>query len=96
MARLTDEQVAEALGGLPGWQRDGDLIVKTYELATFPAAIRFVVAIGERAEAANHHPDIDIRWRQVRLALTTHDEGGLSDLDVALATEIEGLAGEYS
>jgi len=52
--------------------------------------------VGERAEAANHHPDIDIRWRRVRLALTTHDEGGLSDLDVALATEVEGLAGAFS
>ena len=92
MARLTDAQVTDALAGLPGWERDGDMIVKTYELATFPAAIAFVVAVGDRAEAANHHPDIDIRWRRVRLALTTHDEGGLSDLDVALATEIEGLA----
>ena len=92
MARLTDAQVTDALAGLPGWERDGDMIVKTYELATFPAAISFVVAVGDRAEAANHHPDIDIRWRRVRLALTTHDEGGLSDLDVALATEIEGLA----
>jgi 4a-hydroxytetrahydrobiopterin dehydratase len=92
VARLTDAQVTDALAGLPGWERDGDMIVKTYELATFPAAIAFVVAVGDRAEAANHHPDIDIRWRRVRLALTTHDEGGLSDLDVALATEIEGLA----
>lgn len=96
MPRLTDEQVATALDGLPGWAREGDMIVKTYELATFPSAIRFVVAVGERAEAANHHPDIDIRWRRVRLALTTHDEGGLSDLDVALATEVEELAGAYA
>ncbi len=96
MARLTDQQVATALGGLPGWEREGDMIVKTYELATFPSAIQFVVAVGDRAEAANHHPDIDIRWRRVRLALTTHDEGGLSDLDVALATEVEALAGDYT
>lgn len=96
MARLTDEQVAAALDGLPGWAREGDMIVKTFELATFPAAIQFVVAMGDRAEAANHHPDIDIRWRRVRVALTTHDEGGLSDLDVALAGEIEGLAGSFS
>lgn len=96
MARLTDAEVAAALDGLPGWDRDGDTIVKTYELSTFPAAIGFVVAVGERAEAANHHPDIDIRWRRVRLALTTHDEGGLSERDVALATEVEGLAGAYT
>jgi 4a-hydroxytetrahydrobiopterin dehydratase len=96
VARLTDAQVTEALAGLPGWEREGDMIAKTYELATFPAAIQFVVAVGDRAEAANHHPDIDVRWRRVRLALTTHDEGGLSDLDVALATEVEGFAGDYS
>lgn len=96
MARLTDAQVAAALETLPGWEREGDMIAKTYELATFPLAIQFVAAVGERAEAANHHPDIDIRWRRVRLALTTHDEGGLSDLDVALAGEAEGLAGAYS
>ena len=96
MARLTDAEVATALEGLPGWEREGDMIAKTYELATFPAAIQFVVAVGERAEAANHHPDIDIRWRRVRLALTTHDEGGLSELDVALAAEAESLAGTYS
>jgi len=96
MARLTDAEVATALEELPGWEREGDMIAKTYECATFPAALQFVVAVGERAEAANHHPDIDIRWRRVRLALTTHDEGGLSDLDVALASEVEELAGAYS
>lgn len=96
MARLTDAQVAEALTGLPGWEREGDMIAKTYELATFPAAIGFVVAVAERAEAADHHPDLDIRWRRVRCALTTHDEGGLGDKDVALAREIEGLAPEFA
>jgi len=94
--KLTDDQVLTALTGLPGWERDGEMIVKTFELATFPAAIEFVVALADRAEAANHHPDIDIRWRRVRVALTTHDDGGLSEKDVALAGEIEGLAGSYS
>lgn len=95
MSRLSEEQVDTALLALPGWEREGDMIVKTFELATFPAAIDFVVALAARAEAANHHPDIDIRWRRVRIALTTHDEGGLSDKDVALAQEIEHL-GEAS
>ncbi|MFA5883787.1 MAG: 4a-hydroxytetrahydrobiopterin dehydratase [Acidimicrobiia bacterium] len=96
MPKLTDDQVAAALAGLPGWDREGDMIVKTFELATFPAAIDFVVAIADRAEAANHHPDIDIRWRRVRIALTTHDDGGLSEKDVALAGEIEARAGAFS
>ena len=93
MARLSDADVTAALTGLPGWERRGDEIERTFELPTFAAAIAFVVAVGERAEAANHHPDLDIRWRRVRCALTTHDEGGLTDKDVALAREIDTAAG---
>jgi len=89
---LSDAELTEALARLPGWAREGDVIVKTYELPTFLAAIAFVVDIAERAEAANHHPDLDIRYRKVRVALSTHDEGGISEKDVALATEIEPLA----
>jgi len=88
---LSDAELSEALAGLSGWAREGDVIVKTYELPTFPAAIAFVGEIAERAEAANHHPDLDIRYRKVRVALSTHDEGGITEKDVALATEIEGL-----
>ena len=88
-ARLDDDRTAECLATLPGWEREGDEIVKTFELPTFPDAITFVTRVADRAEAANHHPDIDIRWRNVRIALTTHDAGGLTDLDFDLATEIE-------
>lgn len=96
MATLSDDEVTAALAGLPGWSRRGDVIEKTYELATFPRAIEFVAAVAERAETANHHPDIDIRWRRVRLALTTHDSGGLTALDVELAGAAEELAGTYT
>ena len=89
MARLSDPDVVAALATLPGWVRRGDEIEKTFEFPTFPAAVAFVVAVADRAEAVNHHPDIDIRWRRVRCALTTHDEGGLTDKDVALAREID-------
>jgi 4a-hydroxytetrahydrobiopterin dehydratase len=88
--RLDDARISERLAALPGWERQGDEIVKTFELPTFPEAIAFVTRIADRAEAANHHPDLDIRWRNVRVALSTHDAGGLSDLDFDLATEIEG------
>jgi 4a-hydroxytetrahydrobiopterin dehydratase len=91
VARLTDDEITAALEALPGWAREGDNIVKTYELATFPDAISFVGAIADRAEAANHHPDLDIRYRRVRVALSTHDAGGITDKDTALATEIEAL-----
>ncbi len=86
---LTDDQITTRLATLPGWERDGDEIVKTFELPTFPDAIAFVTRLADQAEGANHHPDIDIRWRTVRIALTTHDAGGLTDLDFDLATEIE-------
>ena len=90
--KLSDEDVTAALAALSGWERSGDEIVKTYERASVAAAIAFVVRIGFLAEAADHHPDLDIRWRKVRVALTTHDAGGLSELDVQLAQQIDGEA----
>lgn len=87
--RLDDDRITARLAELAGWERAGDVIAKTFELATFPDAIAFVTRIADRAEAANHHPDLDIRYRKVRVALSTHDAGGLTDLDFDLATEIE-------
>ena len=73
------------------WVREGDELVTTVKLHDFAAALEFVNAVGAAAEAANHHPDIDIRWNTVRLALTTHDSGGLTLLDLALAGAIDRL-----
>jgi 4a-hydroxytetrahydrobiopterin dehydratase len=92
MAVLSDEEVTAALGELAGWERSGDEIVKTYELPSFPAAIAFVTRVGFLAEKANHHPDLDIRWRKVKVALSTHDAGGITANDFALAGEIEAVA----
>ncbi len=89
MAVLSDADVQAALAHLPGWGRVADEIEKTFECASFADAISFVVRIGFLAEAANHHPDIDIRWRKVRVALTTHDAGGLTVKDIELAGAIE-------
>jgi 4a-hydroxytetrahydrobiopterin dehydratase len=89
---LPDDQITTKLQALSGWAREGDAIVKTYELPTFMDAIAFVNGIAQRAEAADHHPDLDIRYRKVRVALSTHSEGGISDKDFALATEIEALS----
>jgi 4a-hydroxytetrahydrobiopterin dehydratase len=90
--KITDEAVAEWLPAHPGWERHGDEIRKQFERASFPDAIAFVVRIGFLAEAANHHPDLDIRWRKVAVALSTHDEGGLTALDLAMATSIDEAA----
>ncbi|HUV10746.1 MAG TPA: 4a-hydroxytetrahydrobiopterin dehydratase [Acidimicrobiia bacterium] len=94
MTRLEDDHISEGLEGLPGWAREGDEIVRTFELESFPAAIAFVDRIAVLAEEANHHPDLDIRWRKVRVALTTHDAGGLSQLDLDLAGRIQQSTGE--
>jgi 4a-hydroxytetrahydrobiopterin dehydratase len=93
MALLSDTEVKAALADLPGWELAGAEIVKEYTFADFAAAMAFVNRVAERAEAANHHPDIDIRWNKVRLALSTHSQGGLTRNDFALAAEIEGLVG---
>ena len=92
MSRLGDDQVAEALSGSP-WRREGDAIVRDVQLADFAAAMAFVNRVAERAEAANHHPDILVHgWNRVTLTLSTHSEGGLTQADVDLAREIDGLA----
>jgi 4a-hydroxytetrahydrobiopterin dehydratase len=74
-----------------GWERVDDELQTTVELHDFAAALAFVNAVGAAAEAANHHPDIDIRWNKVHLVLTTHDAGGLTVLDLALAAAIDRL-----
>jgi 4a-hydroxytetrahydrobiopterin dehydratase len=85
---LDDTAVARALGDLPGWQRDGDAIVRTAKLPSFPAAIGVVDRIAEIAEERDHHPDIDIRWRTLTFRCSTHSAGGITELDVALAATI--------
>jgi len=76
----------------PAWDLVDGQLIKVVECAGFPAALDFVVAVGALAEAADHHPDIDIRWRTVRLALVTHDAGGITELDFSLARAIDALA----
>jgi 4a-hydroxytetrahydrobiopterin dehydratase len=73
------------------WTREGDELTTTVKLHDFAAALAFVNAVGAVAEAANHHPDIDIRWNKVRLVLATHDSGGITLLDLALAGAIDRL-----
>jgi 4a-hydroxytetrahydrobiopterin dehydratase len=79
-ARLDDDAAAARLADLPAWERSGDEIVRTYDCGGF------------LAEAKDHHPDLDVRWKNVKVALTTHDLGGLSDWDFELATEIDAVA----
>ncbi|HEY1662080.1 MAG TPA: 4a-hydroxytetrahydrobiopterin dehydratase [Verrucomicrobiae bacterium] len=85
-------RIAVALGSLPQWQQNGAVISRTFQFKDFPAAIKFVNAVADAAEQAWHHPDIDIRWNKVTLALTSHDAGGLSEKDFALAKKADELA----
>jgi 4a-hydroxytetrahydrobiopterin dehydratase len=93
MSKLSDAEISARLQTLAGWTRQGDTISKTFTRPGFPAAIAFVTRIGFLAEAANHHPDIDIRWNKVTLALTTHDAGGLTAKDFALAAAADEAGG---
>jgi len=85
MSKLGSAQINKALASVKGWKKKGSTITRTYQLKDFPAALRFVNAVGRRAEKAWHHPDIDIRWNKVILTLTTHDAGGLTKKDFSLA-----------
>jgi len=92
MSKLSTEAVREALRSLPGWQLDGDSIERTYVHPDFRVAIAFVAYVAEIAEKLGHHPDIDVRYNQVRLAVTTHDAGGLTDKDLELARTVDAAS----
>jgi 4a-hydroxytetrahydrobiopterin dehydratase len=90
--RLTDDAIEQGLQG-SAWRRDGDTIVRDFELGDFAAAMAFVNAVAGLAEAANHHPDILIHgWNKVRLELSTHSADGLTQSDLDLARGIDGLS----
>jgi 4a-hydroxytetrahydrobiopterin dehydratase len=89
--KLSDAEISEHLSHLSGWKQEDSMIVKTFAHSTFAGAIAFVTHMGFLAEAAGHHPDIDIRYNKVKVALTTHDAGGLSSKDFELAAEIDEI-----
>ena len=88
---LSDIEIQRALGQLPGWSRRTNVIAKTFTLPTFTAGIAFIRRITDAAEAAQHHPDIDIRYTKITIALSTHDSGGLTQKDIDLAKAIDSL-----
>jgi 4a-hydroxytetrahydrobiopterin dehydratase len=90
--KMDEAKIILALTALPQWKRDGQVISRIYEFADFVAAMKFVNAVASLAEQAQHHPDVDIRWNKVTLALTTHDAGGLTEKDFALAAQCDALA----
>lgn len=89
--RLSDLEIQRALGSLPGWARRGDVLTKSFAFASFLDGISFVQRVARAADAADHHPDIDIRYTKVICTLSTHDAGGITANDLALAATIETL-----
>jgi 4a-hydroxytetrahydrobiopterin dehydratase len=93
MPRLSDDDVRTALtDGLPGWAYDGAAIEKEFAFKGFMAAIGFIDRLAVKAQAARHHPDLENHYNRVLVSLSTHDEGGVTELDVELARAIEAVA----
>jgi 4a-hydroxytetrahydrobiopterin dehydratase len=91
MTQLDDDDIAARLQG-GEWRREGDEIVRNFKFDDFAAAIAFVNRVADAAEQANHHPDILVHgWNRVRLSVTNHSEGGLTDADFSLAKTIDAL-----
>jgi 4a-hydroxytetrahydrobiopterin dehydratase len=89
MPKLTESDLAKELASLPGWSVVGGALRKEFAHPSFPEAVVFVNAVAQLAEVANHHPDVDIRYSKITLRLVTHDSGGITAKDVALAKEVE-------
>ncbi len=90
-ALLSEDEIVARLREVPGWTRAGKAIERTWKFRDFSEALAFINKVGALAEAMNHHPDIANSWATVRLTLTTHDKGGLTNLDFDLANKINSL-----
>jgi 4a-hydroxytetrahydrobiopterin dehydratase len=92
MALLNDSEIEARLAELPGWRREGEALVRTFDRGDFVGSVKFVESIVEPAEAMGHHPDLAISWSEVEVTISTHSEGGLTAADFELATKIDALA----
>jgi 4a-hydroxytetrahydrobiopterin dehydratase len=90
---LSDSEIDSRLAELDGWEREGETIVKTFELADFVGSIQFVDKLVQPAEEMGHHPDLTVSWNKVGVSITTHAAGGLTANDFELAKRIDALAG---
>ena len=91
MALLEDSEIEQRLAGADGWERDGDAITKTFENEDFVGSVRFIDSLVEPAESMNHHPDLEMSWDKVKVSITNHAEGGLTEADFELARKIDAL-----
>ena len=92
MPAFSAQEAAARLAALPDWKIEGGELTRSFSFQDFLLALDFVNRVGRLAEEAGHHPDIDIRYNRVRLALVTHDQGGLTEKDFSLAAKVDHLA----
>jgi 4a-hydroxytetrahydrobiopterin dehydratase len=90
--KLSESEVQASLETLPGWSLEGGAIVKTFKFGKFADGIAFLQRVAVEADRMDHHPDIDIRYTKIRVALSTHDADGITAMDTKLAGEIERLS----
>jgi 4a-hydroxytetrahydrobiopterin dehydratase len=89
---LPDDEIESRLSELEGWEREGDVITKTFERGDFVGSVEFVKSLVEPAEGMNHHPDLELSWDKVKVSITNHAAGGLTANDFELAAKIDALA----
>jgi 4a-hydroxytetrahydrobiopterin dehydratase len=90
---LSEPEIAAALGAIPDWRHEGDVLLRTIRCDTFRAAIALVGRVADAAEAADHHPDIEINWKRVTFRLSTKASHGLTAKDISMAASIDRLSG---
>ena len=90
--KLSPSEISDRLKGLPGWRLENGAIVRDYQTDGWPTTLMLVNAVGFYAEAADHHPDLEVHWGSVSVALSTHSAGGITPKDVALAKQVEQVA----
>jgi 4a-hydroxytetrahydrobiopterin dehydratase len=91
MDKLSEPKIQEQMATAKGWERHGDMLVRTWQFPTFRRALAFVNEVGAVVERLNHHPDIHISYRTVQIELNTHAHGGLTDNDFELASQLNAL-----
>ena len=89
MNKLTFPQINEVIKSLPGWTYNGEAIQKDLSFSSYMAGIEFVNELALKAEEANHHPDLTVGWCAVTVQFSTHDAGGVTEKDIAMAKEVE-------
>lgn len=88
---LTTDEILGLASGLPAWTMQAGALVRTVQAPSFAAGIAWVDAVAELADAMDHHPDIDIRYRRITFRIRTHDLDAITTWDVALAHQIDGI-----